>query len=247
MHLHSSGVVAPRETGGRPIRWAATGRSGGVSLAPYDALNLADHVGDDPLAVAANRDRLARALGLDGLAVMQAVHGAGVAVVTEPGSVPEVDALVTQVPGLGLLALAADCVPLALLGSDGRTVGVAHCGWQGLVADVVGAVVEAMAALGSTVDSAVLGPSICGLCYAVPAERADAVAASPVGRAALTTCADGQPGIDVAAGVTRRLRELGVPHVEVDGTCTAETAGLFSYRRDGRTGRQGMVVAMMNP
>lgn len=247
MHLHASGAVAPREASGRPLRWAATGRSGGVSRAPYDTLNLADHVGDERDLVEANRALLAQELGVGGLAVMQAVHGAGVAVVSEPGSVPAVDALVTQVEGLGLLALAADCVPLALIGRDRRTVAVAHCGWHGLVVDVVGAVVSTMAALGTTVESAVLGPSICGRCYAVPGERAAEVARSVAGTAALTVCADGQPGIDVAAGVVTRLTELGVPDITVDPACTAETSTLFSYRRDGRTGRQGMAVAMMAP
>lgn len=244
-------VLAPESssTDGRPARWAATGRSGGASVAPYESLNLADYVGDDHDAVRANRARLAAALGLraDRLVVMDAVHGADVATVEAPGVAPTADALVTRTPGLAIVALGADCVPIALIGDDGRTVAVAHCGWRGLVADVVGAVVARMEGLGSGVQRVVLGPAVCGFCYPVPVERADEVrAACPgdVAAAALVTCADGQPGIDVRSGVMARLGTLGVAagNVEWAGGCTVEDPSLFSFRRDGVTGRQGIAA-----
>jgi YfiH family protein len=242
--LIDSGTVDPRSPGGRPSRWAATGRSGGISRPPFDTLNLAAHVGDDPDAVAENLARAAAAVGAADIAVIDAVHGAEVAVVDAPGAVHGVDAMVTRRAGLALVALGADCVPLALMGADDITVAVAHCGWQGLVADVVGAVVTAM---GGTVQRVILGPSVCGTCYPVPTERADRVrdsVSAEVGTAALVTCADGQPGIDVRRGVRARLRELGVDAdaITTAGGCTLEDPRLYSYRRDGRTGRQGIVV-----
>jgi YfiH family protein len=203
-------------------------------------------------AGSATRDRVRSWLGAAGLAAMDAVHGADVAVVSGPGVVAGVDGLVTQQPGLAVLALGADCVPIALSGSDGRTVAAAHCGWRGLVEDVVGTVVRRMADLGTTVHAVVLGGSVCGPCYPVPAERADEVrdrCSSAVSRRALVRRADGQPGIDVREGVRARLVELGIPGsaVTVAAGCTVEDAGLFSYRRDGVTGRQGIAIARMSP
>lgn len=253
----AAGVVAPSHTGGRPASWAATGRSGGASRPPYDSLNLAGYVGDDAAAVEENRSRLAALLGVPPgqLAVMDSVHGSDVAHVAAPGVVAGVDALVTDTAGLVLVALGADCVPLALIGDDGRTVAVAHCGWRGLVVDVVGSVVREMRARGAGIERVVLGASVCGQCYPVPPARAGQVSdacAGPVAAAALVTCPDGQPGIDVAHGVRARLEQLGVHpgSVQVEGGCTVEDPGLFSYRRDGVTGRQGIGVvrqAMMEP
>ena len=250
----ASGTVFPSRPGGRPARWAATGRLGGVSQPPYDSLNLAWHVGDEPAHVAVNMDRLAASIGCAAgqWAVPDAVHGATVAVVDGPGRVEGVDAIVTDRPGLALVALAADCVPVVLVGDDDRTVAVVHCGWRGLVADVVGATVSVLRERGADVARAVLGPSVCGGCYPVPPERAAAVRAScpePVWSAALLQCADGQPGIDVARGVRAQLDVLGVPPqvVEVVPGCTVEDPALFSHRRDGVTGRQGVVVARMDP
>ena len=250
------GSVAPAAPGGRPVIWAATGRSGGTSAPPYESLNLAAHVGDDPTSVDANRGRVVRLLGLPeaNVAVMNAVHGADVEVVSRPGVYGGVDCLVTQQPGLALLALGADCVPLALIGMDGVTVAAVHCGWRGLAADVVAFAVAAMRDLGTDVRTAVLGPSICGTCYPVPQSRHGEVAArvsERVARVALVRTPDGQPGIDVREGLRVRLAELGVAPsaITTAGGCTAQDPDLFSYRRDNVTGRQGMAVcttAMMD-
>jgi copper oxidase (laccase) domain-containing protein len=138
---------------------------------------------------------------------------------------------------------------LALIGADGATIVAAHCGWRGLVADVVAVGVQALRDHGTDVALAVLGPSVCGHCYPVPAARADEVRAActaEVAAEALVKRVDGQPGIDVRAGAHRRLIELGVrASVIIDaGGCTVEDPRLFSYRRDGRTGRQGMAVCL---
>lgn len=248
----AGGLIAPTAPGGRPVRWAATGRSGGVSLAPYDALNLASHVGDDPAAVLANRTLLAVELGLpaSSVALMEAVHGAEVLLVDEAGTYPGVDALVTRTPNLAVVAMGADCVPVVLIGTDGLTVAVAHCGWRGLVADVVGAVTVALQDCGTDIRMAILGPSVCGRCYPVPAGRATEVAShvsASVLASALVTTADGQPGIDVREGLAARLAELGVVGSAVAraGGCTVEDRALFSFRRDGITGRQAVAVCSL--
>ena len=247
----AAGLVPSRNPGGRPSSWAATGRSGGVSGPPFDSLNLGDHVGDDEHAVEVNLSRLARCLGVPGdrLALMDAVHGADVATVSGPGVFPGVDGLVTQELDLVIVARGADCVPMALVGDDGRTIAVAHCGWRGLTLGIVDAIVDAIARHDSGIAAAVLGPAVCGTCYPVPPERAAAVASlcsASVAAASLVTGQDGQPGIDVRQGVVARLRERGVPPeaIRLVGGCTVEDRDLFSYRRDGRTGRQGIGIRL---
>jgi YfiH family protein len=233
---------------GPRARYAFSDRNDGVSAAPFDAMNLADHVGDAMGDVLANRDVLARAVDLDvaHLVTMAPIHGNDVASVRGPSAepVPEVDALVTSVPGLALLVLAADCVPVVLADGASGVVAVVHAGWRGVLADVVGTTLAAMADQGARSDRmrAVVGPAICGSCYGVPRDRFDAVVA--VAPAAAAVAAGGRPGLDLRAAVVERLRAAGVG-VSLHGGCTFESAELYSFRRDGVTGRHGGVVALL--
>jgi YfiH family protein len=240
-----------------PARYAVTDRLGGVSRPPYDALNLADHVGDDPAAVAGNRSRLAAALSLapGRLAFMRQVHGTTVAVVDgspnddsspndEGTGSPEADGLVTTEPGLGLVVLTADCVPvlLAAPGPDGPVLAAAHAGRKGVQGGVVHEAVAAMRRLGARVEEgqAHVGPAVCGRCYEVPAAlQAEVVADVPA--AACTTRA-GTPGLDLPGAVIGQLVAAGVRDVGRDETCTLESAALYSHRREGVTGRIASVV-----
>ncbi len=242
----ASGVLSARRRGGADVRWAATGRAGGVSRGPYATANLSAHVGDDPESVARNRARLARTVGAESVAVVHAQHGSAVAYVDGPGDGPPADALVSDRIGLALAALAADCTTVALVGDDDESLAVVHCGWRGLVAGVIDATVGALTDRSASVSAAVVGPSVCGLCYPVPRERVDEVrdgTSAEVAAAAVVTCADGQPGLDVGAGVVRQLR-MAAPTAVITrvSRCTVTDPALFSYRRDGRTGRHGLVV-----
>ncbi|MGB7982475.1 MAG: polyphenol oxidase family protein [Candidatus Nanopelagicales bacterium] len=253
MTSHRLDVALP---GGARARVLFTGRgsagSGGSSRSPYAFANLASHVGDAPEAVSANRSALAGALGVPAAAMtfMHPDHGRGVAWVCAPTGVrpgaelQAVDALVTDQPGVGLVALAADCVPVILVDPEAGVVSAVHCGWRGLVVDVVGAAVAEMTSTGAHRQrvQAFLGPAICPDCYPVPAARADQVA--EVNAAAVTTAGDGQPALDLRAGLTARLAELGIASSLIGG-CTAQDPALFSYRREGRTGRQGGAVAIV--
>jgi YfiH family protein len=237
--LHDEGSLGP-------ARFAVSDRSGGTSRPPYDALNLGDHVGDDPSAVAANRSALADRLGLTGLALMRQVYGRDVAVVGGPpeGLVPDADALVTRQPGLGLVVLVADCVPvlLAAPGADGPVLAVAHAGRAGVRAGVVGATVDAMRALGADIGAgqAHVGPAVCGRCYEVPAGlQGEVVADLP---AAESTTSAGTPGLDLPRAVLAQLADAGVRELSHDEACTIETRSLYSHRRDGVTGRFAGVV-----
>ena len=227
-----------------------TERAGGVSSGEYSTLNLSGMVGDDPAAVTMNRDRLLKTIGpgAQRLAWMRQVHGAGVMYVggspgttaTSPAGADagqEADAAFTDVPGVALGVMVADCAPVLVADPAAGIVGAAHAGRPGMAAGVVPALVRAMSTAGAAVGRmhAVVGPCICGRCYEVPVGmRADVEAAVP-GSATVTR--RGTPGIDVRAGLHGQLAGLGIASVVDDARCTAESAELFSYRRDGTTGR----------
>lgn len=227
-----------------PARLVVTGRAGGLSAPPWDTLNLADHVGDDPRAVAGNRGRVAAAIGGPELAVVRAEHGNRVRYVTEPGTAEAGDVLVTDRTGLGLLVLAADCVPLVVVAPDVRALAVVHAGWRGVAADAVGEAVEFLRGMGAQVPRLLvrIGPSICPRCYEVSkqVQREVAAAAPP----AVAETSHGTPAVDLCAGVRWQLQRRGVDRIVVDGRCTFQTPGLYSHRRDGVTGRHGIAAVL---
>ena len=231
---------------GDGVQAGFSGRQGGFSQAPYDALNLGRGVGDDPDAVTANRRALAAAcgLGLAGLTWMRQVHGADVWYAGAQAAEPPgpVDAMFTDVPGRALCVLAADCVPVLVADPRARIVGVAHAGREGLAAGVVPALISSMTAAGARPARmrAVTGPAICGACYEVPAELQARVSA--VVPAAACATAAGTCGLDIAAGVRAQLEHAGVRQADADGRCTRESPGLYSHRGDGRTGRQAGLI-----
>ena len=239
----SSSPAAPPSV--RPRR-VVTDRRGGRSRSPYESFNLGDHVGDEASAVAANRERVARELGVPGdrLVWMNQVHGTAVAVVDGPqqGPLPATDAVVTATPGLVLCVLVADCVPVLLADHERGVVAAVHAGREGVRQGVVPATLSAMASLGARARhvSALLGPAVCGACYEVPAEMQRDVAR--VAPAAAVRTRTGTPGLDLRAGVEAILRKAGVPEVVQDPRCTVEDHLLFSHRRDGVTGRQAGLV-----
>jgi len=240
------------------VGFVVTTRDGGASTGVFERGNLADHVGDSPAAVADNRASLARHLGAErGLAVIAAEHGASSKWVREPGTYGQADALVTDVRGLGIVALGADCAVIgigATRGDGSFVAGVAHCGWRGLVLDVVSSLVRQIEDAGGQDLQAVLGPTICGACYQVDESRAQQVmgACTPrVARAAVgASVLVGRYQLDVRAGARERLVELGV-NVRYEYPCTAEDGRWFSYRSatdhrgpSAQTGRHGLGVVI---
>jgi polyphenol oxidase len=228
------------------VRRVVTTRAGGASRPPYDSFNLGDGIGDDPAAVAANRRRLAKGIGLapDRLVWMRQVHGVTAEVVDapQPHALPDTDALVTGTPGLGLVALTADCVPVLLADPEAGVVAVAHAGRVGAAAGVLASTLDAMRGPGAEVHrvEVLLGPAICGECYEVPpAMQAEVEHALP-GSACRTR--RGTAGLDLRAGLYHQLVQAGIARIGVDPRCTAEDRTLYSYRRDGRTGRLASVT-----
>ncbi|MDC5697867.1 peptidoglycan editing factor PgeF [Intrasporangium calvum] len=229
-------------------RWAEvafTGRAAARGQEPYLGLNLGGHVGDDPDVVAENREAVAAALGLprSRFVFLNQVHGTDVVQVAGPwpGPAPEADGMVTTADELGLGVLVADCVPVLLHDLRAGVIGVVHAGRPGMLGGVVPRAVEQMRSLGAQRLGAVVGPSVCGRCYEVPSElvqRAATVAPSSV-----TTSWSGTPAIDVASGVVEQLTQLDVTVDRVPG-CTREDEDLYSYRREGTTGRFAGVIVM---
>ena len=230
------------------LRRAFTDRSGGVSQGAYAGLNLGGHVGDSWAAVQENRIRVASEMAVDveRLVFMDQCHGAEVAVVTEKPEGPlVVDGVVTAEPDLALAVLVADCTPILLSDVDAGVIGAVHAGRPGMTKGIVAQAISAMRDLGATQVSAVVGPSVCGRCYEVPLDmREDAAAVSPESRAVTWT---GTPAIDVAAGVVAQLRAAGVDDVTWVPGCAREDEALFSYRRDGTTGRFAGVIVRSGP
>ncbi|KUI29670.1 laccase [Mycobacterium sp. IS-1742] len=229
------------------MRRVTTTRAGGVSAPPYDTFNLGDHVGDDPTAVAANRERLAKATRLDGRLVwMHQVHSDRVVRVDAPadGPVDDADGLVTTTRRLGLAVVTADCVPVLLADARAGVIGAVHAGRVGARDGVVVRAVETMREAGARVEdiSVLLGPAVSGRNYEVPEEMAAEVEAVLPG--SRTTTARGTAGLDLRAGIARQLTDLGITAIDVDPRCTVADRNLFSHRRNAPTGRLASLVWM---
>lgn len=211
---------------------AFTGRIGGASAAPFDGGNLADHVGDDPAAVGANRESASVALGIrSDWAVATQVHGIAVAEAS-PGNCGEADALLVDEPGLPAAIFTADCLPILL--SGGSCLAVVHGGWRGLDAGVIQAAAQAMP---GRVEFAAIGPSIGRCCYSVGDELAVRFADRFGNRAVVEG-----PKLDLRYVAEMILRkDCKVDSVLDLGPCT-HSEELFSYRLDGPlTGRQALI------
>jgi YfiH family protein len=219
------------------VNYSFTDRTGGLSTGAFLSRNLATHVGDDQATVLSNRAELETLLGVP-IQFMNQVHGDAVATVgVEIIAVPTADALVTQSPGFGLAVMVADCIPLLLASSE--TVAAVHVGRKGLMNEVALAAINEIRSRDNSEITAVVGPSICGECYEVSQDIYDEVSKRfPL---AASKTRDGGFTLDLSRALIDQLRGLGVRVVD-EGRCTVEESSLYSYRRDGVTGRQVGVV-----
>jgi YfiH family protein len=230
------------------VRVLFTDRRGGVSRPPLEELNLAGHVGDDPAAVEHNRAVVAARVGVvpDRLVVLAAVSGGPVARVqaSGPTEVSGVEAVVTTDRDLALGVIAADCVPVLLADETAGVIAAAHAGRRGVEARIVTDTVAEMTSLGAEPRriAAWVGPAICGRCYEVGDDVAAATTAIAPRAASRTSW--GTTALDLPAAVLAELASVGVADVRIDGRCTREDPTLYSYRRDGRTGRQASVIVL---
>jgi len=229
------------------IRWESqepyevvfTTREGGVSEGPYASLNLGRRTGDDVERVEENRRLACEEIGADAerLALNYQVHSATV-LPAQAGRRGEhqADGLWTDQPGLPMLALTADCVPVALVRANGATPAacVIHAGRIGVLDGILA---TGVAALGGRVAAAV-GPAIGPCCYEVGEEVAE-----PYRRRFGAKIMSGR-NLDLPRAAERALREAGVDRVERFDLCTACNPQLFfSHRRDGKPrGVQGVLA-----
>ncbi|MES2685641.1 MAG: peptidoglycan editing factor PgeF [Pseudomonadota bacterium] len=236
------------------VRAVFTTRQGGMSVAPWDSMNLGDHVGDVPVQVAANRALLAQVTGARPV-FLQQVHGTAVLPLDDdtPHGQPA-DAAVTSQRGMACTIMVADCLPVLLTDADGSAVAAAHAGWRGLAGHQGRGVLEQScerfwaSAPGGRGPSAIntiawLGPCIGPTAFEVGAEVRAAFVDSDSGAAAcFTAAAPGKYLADLAGLARRRLQALGITQIfGNDGSapwCTVGNASrFFSHRRD--TGVRG--------
>jgi YfiH family protein len=155
------------------VNYSFSDRTGGLSTGAFLSRNLATHVGDDRTAVLANRARLESDLDLP-IQFMDQVHGKTVATIERQiVSAPTADALLTQVAGIGLAVMVADCIPLLLAST--QAVSAVHVGRKGLINEVALAAIQQIRSYDASEITAIVGPSICGRCYEVSQDVYDEV------------------------------------------------------------------------
>jgi polyphenol oxidase len=226
------------------VRALSSFRSGGVSAIPYASLNLAAHVGDESDAVDANRRRLMSAASLPAEpAWLSQVHGAHAADLDAGLPSGGVDAAFTRQPGRVCAILTADCLPILLAAASGSVVAAVHAGWRGLAAGVIEAAVGALEPKPEEL-LAWLGPAIGPEHFEVGAEVREALLrADPAGGAAFAPNARGRFMADLPTLARRRLAALGLTRIYGSAECTySQPDRYFSYRRDGRCGRQATLI-----
>lgn len=226
------------------IRAVSSTRLGGVSVPPFDSLNLGDHVGDDPASVQQNRARLGDELALPSAPLwLRQVHGTRVVDAKDASRGAEADACVAFEAGLVCVVMTADCLPVLFCDREGTRVGIAHAGWRGLAAGVLEATVRALDCERSRL-LAWLGPAIGPRAFEVGDEvRAAFVERHPTAQTAFEPSPTGRWLADIYALARLRLREAGVSAVFGGGLCTYTDAERFySYRRDTRTGRMASLI-----
>jgi len=215
-----------------------TKRTGGESHGAFASLNLAMHVGDSELVVAQNR--LIADKYFTPVQYMNQVHGNRIAIIEEQSDeAPTADALVTGIPGVTLGVMVADCIPLLLISKE--VVGAVHVGRKGLMNAITSITIELMRDMGATSIQAVMGPSICGRCYEVSADIYHEVIAAHPKSKSLTS--SGTFALDLPVALRSVLENESIPIVD-QFSCTVEDPELFSYRRDGVTGRQAGLICL---
>lgn len=225
------------------VRAMQTTRRGGCSVAPWDSLNLGDHVGDDPSHVLANRARLRSRLPGEP-AWLKQVHGTRVVeAMPDVSPVIEADAAFARQSGAVCVVMTADCLPVLFCNRAGTVVAAAHAGWRGLQAGVLEATIAAMAVAPGEL-LAWLGPAIGPARFEVGDEvRAAFIGSNPDAAEAFVPSSPGKWLADIYLLATHRLRAAGLTSIHGGGLCTvSDGERYFSYRRDGVTGRMATLI-----
>lgn len=237
-------MIVPEWPAPARVKSLMSTRPGGVSQTPWTSLNLGDHVGDDPLHVAANRAHLRQRLPAEPGWLKQVHSTRVVELGGEPN--PEADAAFTRHAGQVCAVLTADCLPVLLCDRAGSVVAAAHAGWRGLAGGVLEATVAAMQVPPQEIlvwMGAAIGPQA----FEVGDEVREAfVAQHPQAAAAFLPHPASIPGkwlADIYQLARVRLDDVDVQGIYGGGRCTYQEMDLFySYRRDGVTGRMASLI-----
>jgi hypothetical protein len=223
------------------------GRKGGVSSGIFTSLNCGPGSGDDRVNVIENRRRVADALAPGAsLLTLYQIHSAEAVTVTEPwniGEGPKADAMVTNVRGIGLGILTADCAPVLFADAEARVIGAAHAGWKGALGRVTDSTIAAMEKLGARRDriSAAVGPCISQANYEVGPEFRERFLESDsmLTRFFVPSDRPEHSRFDLEGFVAQRLEAAGLANVERASACTyAAEDDFFSFRRATHRGEK---------
>lgn len=234
------------------VKALITTRSGGVSVAPRDSLNLGYKAGDDPAAVTQNR-AIVGALMPQKPRWLSQVHGTRVVTADDiPGTQEQptaADASVAHHRGTVCAVMIADCLPVLFTNRAGTRVAAAHAGWRGLSGGVIDNTVQALRDAGDDPADllAYIGPGIGPTAFEVGVDVYEAFTARDAGAAAAFVLrGTDKPGkwlADLFTLARRALTRTGVTHVYGGGDCTyTEPQRFFSYRRDRETGRMAAFI-----
>ena len=265
IQTQKGGTIAlsfPRFSDSKALKHAISTRVGGVSRGPQKSMNLSFKVQDDPVNVDENRFLLSKAIEMDlnRAACVQQVHGDKV-LVLESGQAPkgkplgEGDGLITNVTGIPLMILVADCLPLLFYDPVHKAIGLAHAGWRGTVSHVAAKTLLAMGEAYQTrpeETKVALGPCIGPCCYEVGEDvRREFSGVFPWAEEVMRASAKGHWTLDLAEANARQLQEVGVREENLvkSNLCTVKNIDLFYSHRaetsaEKPTGRFGAFLML---
>ncbi|MBU9835022.1 polyphenol oxidase [Rahnella sp. L72c] len=239
-------LIKPQWPQPATVRSCATTREGGVSLPPYGALNLGDHVGDCPEHVALNRQRIVELGGLPASPHwLEQVHGTDVVRLTAhiPRSPSLIaDAAYTREPGVVCAAMTADCLPVLFCSMNGDEVAAAHAGWRGLCAGILENTVACFDAASKDI-MAWMGPAIGPSHFEVGGEVREAFMAVNGATSAAFRPVGAKFMADIYLLARLCLQSAGITAIYGGEHCTVtDSRKFYSYRRDGVTGRLASLI-----
>ena len=240
-------VLHAKALQGNGIAHGFFGRRGGVSKGIFASLNCGPGSGDDRADVIENRKRVSDALSPSAsLLTLYQIHSGNAVTVTAPwniGEGPQADAMATNVPGLALGILTADCAPVLFADAEAKVIGAAHAGWKGAISGVTDSTVGAMEALGAKRNriAAVVGPCISQTNYEVGPEFRERFldSDSSFARFLIPSGKLDHFRFDLEGFVAWRLDAAGLANVERLTACTYAGEGdFFSFRRATHRGEK---------
>lgn len=239
----SASLITPNWPAPANVKALQTTRLGGFSEPPYQSLNLGNHVSDNPLLVAKNRQLLADYLPSEPVWLNQ-VHGVRVINAAQSGCLESADASFSHQAKVVCVTMTADCLPVLLCDQAGTVVAAVHAGWRSLCDGVIEETIRAMEMPANQL-MAWLGPAIGPNAFEVGAEvKAQFMAHDTMAIAAFKPSGSAEKWLaDLYLIAQQRLNSMGVSQIYGGGECTYTNAErYFSFRRDGVTGRMASLI-----